>query len=157
MTEWLKGCEICNAGLCARFDELIKEGLSQRKAAKHLESEQEKALGAVIYPAETLRTRLKRNKPSKVGTNIPIQKEPEVKTQGKVWDNVIGQILDLNHYIVEHGKFPVEASQGTRARLKNAMSGLLELLESELPTFEQNHRKKEVRPLIVSKEKAPQA
>lgn len=63
MTEWLKGCEVCNAGLCARFDELLESGMSQRKAAKALEREQKQELGAVVYPAETLRRRYWRTKP----------------------------------------------------------------------------------------------
>jgi N6-adenosine-specific RNA methylase IME4 len=57
MTEWLKGCEICNAGLCARFDELIGRGLSQRRAARELEKEQQETLGAVVYSAQALRRR----------------------------------------------------------------------------------------------------
>jgi len=71
MTEWLQGCEICNAGLVARFDELQSEGKSIREAARALEDEQVEQIGAVVYPAETLRTRLKRNKP--VGSSEPKQ------------------------------------------------------------------------------------
>ena len=59
MTEssWLKGCEVCNAGLCKRMDELIESGLSQRKAAQSLEDEQKETLGAVVYSAGALRGR----------------------------------------------------------------------------------------------------
>lgn len=70
MTEWLKGCEICNAGLCTRFDELIESGMSQRKASIHLENEQKESIGAVVYPAGTLRRRFQRNKPSKMETSV---------------------------------------------------------------------------------------
>jgi len=63
MSEWLKGCEICNAGLCARFDELIGQGMSQRQAAKELEKDQREHLGEVVYPAESLRARFKDNRP----------------------------------------------------------------------------------------------
>jgi len=74
---WLKGCEVCNAGLCARFDELVSNGLSQREAAKALEHEQIEQIGVVLYPSETLRTRYKRNKPSskKMGSDEPKGKQ----------------------------------------------------------------------------------
>lgn len=71
MTEWLKGCEVCNAGLCARFDELIESGMSQRKAAKTLEQEQREGLGEVVYPADALRKRYHRNQPEKTGRIVP--------------------------------------------------------------------------------------
>jgi protein gp37 len=60
MAEWLKGCEVCNAGLCNRFDELIGQGLSQRKAAELLEAEQQEILGEIIYSSEALRRRFTR-------------------------------------------------------------------------------------------------
>ncbi len=63
MSEWLKGCEICNAGLCARFDELIAGGMSHRKAAKELEKEQTAQLGEAVYSWKSLLCRLQRNKP----------------------------------------------------------------------------------------------
>jgi hypothetical protein len=63
MIEWPKGCEICNAGLCARFDELIERGLGQRQAARELEKEQKEKLGEVIYPASSLRMRFRDNRP----------------------------------------------------------------------------------------------
>jgi len=44
MAEWLKGCEICNAGLCVRFDELIGQGMSQPQAAREIEKEQREQL-----------------------------------------------------------------------------------------------------------------
>ena len=72
--EWLKGCEICNAGLCARFDELIDQGMSQRRAAKELEKDQREQLGEVVYSAEALRNRFQTNRKSKVGriSTIPV-------------------------------------------------------------------------------------
>jgi len=63
MTEWLKGCEICNAGLCERFDELIESGKSQRSASRILVREQKESLGEVIYTADALRRRFLHNKP----------------------------------------------------------------------------------------------
>ena len=71
MVSWLNGCEICNTGLCSRFDELIDSGLSQRKAANRLEKEQIEILGEAIYSASTLRRRYGRIKSkSKVVTNV---------------------------------------------------------------------------------------
>ncbi len=71
MGKWLKDCEVCNAGLCSEFDSLIANGMSQRKAAKHLETEQISILGEVIHRASTLRRRYLRNKPpQKVVTNV---------------------------------------------------------------------------------------
>jgi N6-adenosine-specific RNA methylase IME4 len=71
--EWLQGCEVCNAGLCVRFDELMSEGKSQRSAAKILENEQKRTLGEVIYPASALRNRYANNKlkTKKVVENLP--------------------------------------------------------------------------------------
>ena len=72
MVEWLKDCEICNAGLCVRFNELIESGMSQRKAAKQMENEQKDAIGKIIYPAESLRQRFQRNKPkADMVRNVP--------------------------------------------------------------------------------------
>ena len=72
--EWLKGCEICNAGLCARIDELIDQGMSRRRAAKELEKDQREQLGEVVYSAEALRNRFQTNRKSKIGriSTIPV-------------------------------------------------------------------------------------
>jgi N6-adenosine-specific RNA methylase IME4 len=93
MVEWLKGCEVCNAGLCARFDELIESGLSQRVAAKKMEEEQINSLGIIVYPANTLRQRYKRNKPKKLGTDVPKQ---NLKTCA---------VSDIQNLIVNKKKF----------------------------------------------------
>jgi hypothetical protein len=37
---WLKECEVCNAGLCVRITELIDQGMSQRQAVKVLVQDQ---------------------------------------------------------------------------------------------------------------------
>jgi hypothetical protein len=60
MTEWLKGCEVCNAALCTRFKELIEKGMSQRQAALLLEKEQKGVLGEAVYSSEALRRRFQR-------------------------------------------------------------------------------------------------
>lgn len=59
MTEWLKGCEVCDAGLCARVDELKGQGISERQASKMLEDDQKEHLGDVVYSANILRSRYK--------------------------------------------------------------------------------------------------
>jgi len=63
MTDWLKGCEVCNAGLCQRFDELLESGEGYREAAKTLEDEQKNTLGEVVYSYSSLLSRYYRNKP----------------------------------------------------------------------------------------------
>jgi len=63
MTEsWLKGCEVCNAGLCKRMNELIESGLSQRKAAEMLAKEVVDKHGVALYSANALKIRYGRNK-----------------------------------------------------------------------------------------------
>lgn len=39
MTGWISNCEICNTGLCARFDEELKKGKKQIQIARDLEQE----------------------------------------------------------------------------------------------------------------------
>ena len=70
MAQWLHGCEICNAGLCAEMDALLASGLSQRQAAKSLEAIQQRRLGEVVYSSEALRRRYNHNKP-RVVQNAP--------------------------------------------------------------------------------------
>ena len=36
---WLRDCEICNAGVCKRMDELKEQGLSERAASRRMERE----------------------------------------------------------------------------------------------------------------------
>ena len=73
MGEWLKGCEVCNAGLCSRFDDLIASGKSQRSAAAILEKEQLRGIGEVLYPAGALGKRYANNtlNNKKMGQNVP--------------------------------------------------------------------------------------
>lgn len=71
MAEWLKGCEICDAGLCARVDELVGQGMSERKASKVLEDDQQEQLGEVLYPWNALRVRYQRIKGGTVRATPP--------------------------------------------------------------------------------------
>lgn len=54
---WLKGCEVCTAGLCGRMEELRASGLSERKAAKRMEEEAAQAIGEPVWSAEQIRRR----------------------------------------------------------------------------------------------------
>lgn len=36
---WLKDCELCNAGVCKRIDELKDQGLSERAASRKMEND----------------------------------------------------------------------------------------------------------------------
>jgi hypothetical protein len=83
MTEWLKDCEICNAGLCSEMDKLTGEhNLSQRTAAAQLAKVVEDRLGYPLYSADTLRKRYQRHT-NKLGRNVPPAKKtssPRSKT-----------------------------------------------------------------------------
>lgn len=39
MTAWLQNCQICNDGLCIRFEELKKDGHSDRRISEIMEEE----------------------------------------------------------------------------------------------------------------------
>jgi hypothetical protein len=61
--DWLRGCEICNTGLCRKMDELTASskkgavGLPIREAAKRLEEQAEKEIGEKVWTAEQIRAR----------------------------------------------------------------------------------------------------
>jgi hypothetical protein len=59
---WLKGCEVCNAGLLKRMDELKERGLSEREAAREMEREAEQAIGEKVWDAGKIRNRYKYHK-----------------------------------------------------------------------------------------------
>ena len=118
MTKWLNGCEICNTGLCSRFNELIQSGKSQRSASHILEREQLKSLDAVIYSAGALRKRYADNKHNgkKMVRNVPKKETCAVS--------------DLNSLIESGKKFPTiyadppwqYSNQATRASTDNHYS-----------------------------------
>lgn len=81
MTEWLKGCEICDAGLCAEMDKYIeKHNMSARRAAAALAESAEKITGHALYSADLLRKRYERKAghltKRKAGTNVPRKGRP---------------------------------------------------------------------------------
>ena len=70
MAEWLKECEICNAGLVAEMDSQISAGLSQRAGAKVLEAQQQDKLGDVVYSAEAILQRYRYHRGKKTVCQI---------------------------------------------------------------------------------------
>ena len=77
--EWLKGCEICDAGFCAEMDKFTNEhNMSQRTAAEELAKVIENKLGFQVYSPEALRKRYQRHT-GKLGRNVPRTK-PGSKT-----------------------------------------------------------------------------
>jgi hypothetical protein len=69
--DWLKGCEICDAGFCAEMDKFTNEhNMSQRTAAEELAETIEKKLGFQLYSPDALRKRYQRHT-GKLGRNVP--------------------------------------------------------------------------------------
>jgi hypothetical protein len=89
---WLKDCDICNTGICKRFDELTApaskggKGLSEREAAKVMEKEAEEQIGTKVWSAEQIRRRYAYHtgkwendkKPKKAPGTNRASKEPDV-------------------------------------------------------------------------------
>lgn len=77
--EWLKGCEICDAGFCAEMDKFTNEhNMTQRTAAEELAKAIENRLGFQVYSPDALRKRYQRHT-GKLGRNVPRTK-PASKT-----------------------------------------------------------------------------
>jgi len=80
---WLKECEICDAGLCRRMDELQEAGYTQRESARIMEDEAAECLGEVLWKAPQIRRRYLYHSGKRInGTNCTIQTEqnPQFKT-----------------------------------------------------------------------------
>ena len=77
MTDWLKGCEVCNSGLCTKFDELINAGCGHREAARQLEEEQQEKLGEIVFSSSSLLSRYYRNKPQVFRNETPQESDGE--------------------------------------------------------------------------------
>jgi hypothetical protein len=56
-SKWLKGCEICNAGLVAEMDRLVDSGISVNKAAGILAKEGQRKIGDLVYSQAAIRAR----------------------------------------------------------------------------------------------------
>jgi len=66
VVEWIKDCEICNAGCCARVDALREDGYKVREACQLMERECEG-----VYTAEQIRKRYRYHKNGEPGTKSP--------------------------------------------------------------------------------------
>ena len=61
--DWLKGCEICTAGLCATMDKYIdKHNMTERMAAKYLAGSAEKVIGFPLYNPDQIRNQYRYHK-----------------------------------------------------------------------------------------------
>ena len=87
--KWLKGCEICNAGLCTRMMDLVGQGLSQRQAVKILMEEQVAKLGEVVYSADALRSRFLRLVPPGSKRTTPAELAAPPPVVGEVAETVV--------------------------------------------------------------------
>ena len=87
MGKWLKGCEVCNAGLVVEMDRLIGNGISVNKAAKLLAEEGERKIGDLVYSAAAIRARyryfkgLREPHPKKVGQSDQPKKKPSTSRE----------------------------------------------------------------------------
>lgn len=57
MADWLKGCEVCNAGLVSEMDRLVDLDVPVQKAAKILAKQAAKELGNELYSAISIQNR----------------------------------------------------------------------------------------------------
>jgi len=57
MAKWLKGCEMCNAGLVAEVDRLVDSGISVNKACNLMAKEGERKIGDMVYTSAAIRGR----------------------------------------------------------------------------------------------------
>lgn len=58
MGSWLKGCEICNAGLITEVDRLVESGgMSVRKACDLMAKEGKRKIGDMVYTSAAIRGR----------------------------------------------------------------------------------------------------
>jgi hypothetical protein len=80
MAKWLKGCEVCDAGLTEEMNEQIDKGLTQRAASKELVKQQEKELGMVLYTENAIRQRYRYH----TGKKEPGQIDPPKKKKLKM-------------------------------------------------------------------------
>lgn len=116
MAEWLKGCEVCNAELVNEMRRHIACGMSERRAARELEKQQETELGTKLYSAANIRKRYIDNQPSnKVVRIVPPQSKETCA------------ISDLSALVSSGKKFGAiyadppwaYSNQGTRAATNN--------------------------------------
>lgn len=91
---WLKDCEICNAGLCVRVDELKKVGNSERGACRLMSEESEG-----VYSPIDIRNRYRYNK---LGLNSSTPRKPAINIKN---NHKTQAIFDLQNLVDKNEKF----------------------------------------------------
>jgi hypothetical protein len=148
MAKWLKDCEICNVGLCKRMTELTApiekggKGLSEREAARIMESEAADQIGEKVWSAKHIQARYRyhtgkdkivRNsdtqtqryqevKVQKVETARntkpnPVVDEPEVDPELSRWGGILSAATNI-HTLTLAAKFPVEHTEYAEEALR---------------------------------------
>jgi len=91
--EWLKDCEICNAGLCTEMDKLInKHRLSEHTAAKQLALTVKERLGFPLYKGSQLRDRYRYHKGKKKPKVYSSTEYSQEELNGLVPSENVGEI-----------------------------------------------------------------
>jgi len=112
---WIENCELCNAGVCVRVDELKADGYKVREAARIMEQECDG-----VYTANQIRDRYRYYKS---GGNSP--NSPELAQQDQTFETC--SVSDLNSVIESGQKFGTiyaappwrYSNQATRASTDN--------------------------------------
>jgi len=128
--DWMHGCQICDAGLVDRVNELRLKGNSLRGATRTLEKEQIDRLGTVLYPAETLRKRIQRNQWPK--------KERKPKAEPPFWEKILSKLFKIQAE-VEENEFAVPID----TKVAEQFLILLEILTDNFKSQVKQKQKKE--------------
>lgn len=96
--EWIKGCQICNFGLVIRFNELKKQGLSDRHVSRLMAKEAAEAHPDLAdeFSAERIRDRM-RHHLNKNGGKSP--KRPKSEKPKTAWGEALNKIGRAAKYI----------------------------------------------------------
>jgi N6-adenosine-specific RNA methylase IME4 len=136
LVEWLKDCEICNAGLCVRVDELKPQLGGLKPACKEMEAEAAEELGRPVWTAAQIRQRYLYYK-GKRGRN-PTPQKAEFQTLEGIAESLESLIEEGKQFSTIYADPPwAYQNQGTRG----ATSGIYKVKEwkmtleelSELP------------------------
>jgi hypothetical protein len=132
MSKWLKGCEICNAGLVAEVDRQCKGGISVLKACKLLVKEIERKFNVSPYTAESLMERYRYHKgltKKKVSENLKSDNKNRQQNKQVAQDQVSktenGEVVpESNELSAEHHtdahKASAAASKPPKSELEKA-------------------------------------
>lgn len=140
MAEWLKGCEICNAGLVAQVDKYVDSGLSVNKACKLMSEEGQRKIGELVYSQTAIMARYRLHKnlrdphPNKKVCHCDKQKTKKIENKSNNNDLALNDIqrknkneliqpaneeLSANHH-VEIAKASAEANRPKESELEKA-------------------------------------